>query len=185
MSDQDIMQKLKKFTVKELRERVGQRNKKYKDANPYKGYSTAKKDDLIKMIMANKNDFKDMVKIQQPITVESMKKKEEKKAVKKSVDKKETKKAEPVKKPVTKTAQKGDVQGVTSKKESKVDYIKDYEKFEEQSGDITDKTAKQELPKLLKKVKTYFNKHKEKMTKIEKANFKNLIIDLQDEIDDL
>lgn len=116
MSDQAIMDKLKKFTVKDLREAVGQKNKKYKNANPYTGYSTARKEDLIKMIMANKNDFKDMVKIKEPITVESIKKKEEKKAVKKSVVKQETKKAEPVKKPVTKTAKKGDVQGVTSKK---------------------------------------------------------------------
>ena len=116
MSDQQIMEKLKKFTVKDLKQKVAVKNKKYKDANPYKGYSTAKKDELIKMIMDNRNDFKDLVKIKEPITVESIKKKEEKKAVKKSVVKQDTKKEQPVKKPVTKTAKKGDVQGVTSKK---------------------------------------------------------------------
>jgi hypothetical protein len=303
MSDQQIMEKLKKFTVKDLKQKVAVKNKKYKDANPYKGYSTAKKDELIKMIMDNRNDFKDLVKIKEPITVESIKKKEEKKAVKKSVVKQDTKKEQPVKKPVTKTAKKDDVQGVTSKKskveqilniikngtkkqaeditnyiievfytditnlfnnnpelqkkymnkkrkndknklnapiykptnlmnvlennkslsneinissdtttnnkggkfggvnimdiiqkltpekkepvkkESKIDFEKDYEKFElEYEKKIENESN--DLPKFLKKVKNYFNKNKDKMTKSDKANFKNLIIDIQDEIDE-
>jgi hypothetical protein len=169
MSDQAIMDKLKKFTVKDLREAVGKKNKKYKNANPYTGYSTAKKEDLIKMIMTNKNDFKDMVKIKEPITVESIKKKEEKKTVKKSVDKQETKKAEPIKKSITKTAQKADVQGVTSKDKTNENDLIEFEKRKKdwiKSQDWMENFKIEKIIKELKKTKD----SKERVVLINKYN---------------